>query len=497
MFFVTVCQAVCCHAIMTYTADNSAKSLNTSGDPRPVTLYITTIDGEEPTFEIVYPPEGGTGVGICNRTKVMGRMVMTTGTDTLYDSGEWAEGASGMSIKVRGNTSAASAKEQLPYKIKLVKKADLLMRGSKVYKHKDWVLLRGTWHSKVFANQQTCILPLVGTEVSRATGAEWAPEGNFVQVYLNGKYRGIYYLIEAIARGDGRIQVDDSGFIAENDAYWWNADGAYFKTSRQESSMGWTFKYPDLDDITDEQRDEIANCIEAFEDSLYNNRPLDSIADLHSFARWVLAHDYLGTKDAWGSNMYMYRQNLDPLHPETSKLKMATPWDFDSSFTTPDDEWSVPHYAICFYYNRLFTRPDFVQAYVDVWNEVHNSIYTEVANRLHAFEQRNTTAFETIRLTCYAQQNINLQVQNSLHTQVEETLQHLATRVATVDSLMAYYTWWLTGVTDCPTSAPVTSRAIYNTTGQKVTTTTPLHQLPAGVYIEVGSDGRARKVIKK
>ena len=102
--------------------------------------------------------------------------------------------------------------------------------------------------------------------------------------------------------------------------------------------------------------DEIVNCIEAFEDSLYNNRPLDSIADLHSFARWVLAHDYLGTKDAWGSNMYMYRQNLDPLHPETSKLKMATPWDFDSSFTTPDDEWGVPHYAICFYYNinRIF-----------------------------------------------------------------------------------------------------------------------------------------------
>lgn len=261
--------------------------------------------------------------------------------------------------------------------------------------------------------------------------------------------------------------------------------------------MGWTFKYPDLNEITAGQKDEIANCIEAFEDSLYNNRPLDSIADLHSFARWVLAHDYLGTKDAWGSNMYMYRQNLDPLHPETSKLKMATPWDFDSSFTTPDDEWSVPHYAICFYYNKLFTRPDFVQAYVDVWNEVHNSIYTEVADRLHAFEQRNTTAFETIRLNCNAQQITGLQVQNSLHNQVEETLQHLATRVATVDSLMAYYTWWLTGVGDCPTSAPVTSRAIYNTTGQKVTTTTPLHQLPAGVYIEVGSDGRARKVIKK
>lgn len=198
MLFVTVCQAACCHAIMTYTADNSAKSLNTSGDPRPVTLYITTIDGEEPTFDIVYPPEGGTGVGICNRTKVMGRMVMTTGTDTLYDSGEWAEGTSGMSIKVRGNTSAASAKEQLPYKIKLVKKADLLMRGSKVYKHKDWVLLRGTWHSNVFANQQTCILPLVGTEVSRATGAEWAPGGYFCKCILTGNTAAFTILLRPL-----------------------------------------------------------------------------------------------------------------------------------------------------------------------------------------------------------------------------------------------------------------------------------------------------------
>ena len=495
---MTVCQAVCCHAMPTYTTGHSAKSLNHSGDPRPVTLYITTLDGEEPAFDIAYPPEGAVGVGICNHTKVKGRLVMATGTDTLYDSGEWAEDTSGMTIKVRGNTSAASANGQLPYKIKLVKKADLLLRGNKEYKHKEWALLRGTWKSNVFANQQTCILPLLGTEVSRAAGEEWSPEGNFVQVYLNGKFRGIYYLIEAIARGDGRIQVDDSGFIAENDAYWWNAGGEYFKTSHQEPSMGWTFKYPELDEITDEHKDDIVNCIEEFEDSLYNNHPLDSIADLHSFARWVLVHDYLGTKDAWGSNMYMYRQSLDALHPETARLKMATPWDFDSSFSIPDSEWSVPHYAICFYYNMLFTRPDFVQAYVDVWNEVRDSIYTKVADRLHAFEQRNTTAFETMRLTCNTQQSTDLQVKNSLHNQVEEALQHLTTRVTAVDSLMAYYTWWLTSVNDVPTTSTTASRGIYNAAGQKVAASAPLrHQLPAGVYIEIMADGRTRKFVIK
>lgn len=84
------------------------------------TVYVNTVNGEEPTYERVDHPDGYFGSSITNVTKVNGRMFMMEGNDTLYDSGD-----EGMTIRVRGNTSAVLFLKK-PYKIKLNKKADLL-----------------------------------------------------------------------------------------------------------------------------------------------------------------------------------------------------------------------------------------------------------------------------------------------------------------------------------------------------------------------------------
>ena len=86
-------------------------------------LSITTVDGEEPTFDVWYAPEGCIGLSIKNATKVPARMTISHNGNVLYDSGEYVEDKSGLTIKVRGNTSAIQHKT--PYKIKLQKKADL------------------------------------------------------------------------------------------------------------------------------------------------------------------------------------------------------------------------------------------------------------------------------------------------------------------------------------------------------------------------------------
>ena len=99
-------------------------------------LCIETVDGEEPTCERVYAPAGSWGSTI-NSEKVPGRMVMYNrvngGDSVIYDSGDYEKNVSGMTIRVRGTTSALGDKK--PYKIKLQKKFDLLMRGvDSVYK---------------------------------------------------------------------------------------------------------------------------------------------------------------------------------------------------------------------------------------------------------------------------------------------------------------------------------------------------------------------------
>ena len=95
-------------------------------------LCVETVDHEEPTCQYVSAPAGSIGRTIRNATKVPGRMTIyqrIDGVDSLmYDSGDYEKDVSGMTIKIRGNSSAYYDKK--PYKIKLQKKRDLLFRGS-------------------------------------------------------------------------------------------------------------------------------------------------------------------------------------------------------------------------------------------------------------------------------------------------------------------------------------------------------------------------------
>lgn len=90
-------------------------------------IDIETVDHEEPTYEIAQTSIT-TSVSIKNCTKVPGRLFITLGSDTLYDSGDYIPDTSGMTIRVRGNSSAVLY-PQKPYKINLEKKADLLCDG--------------------------------------------------------------------------------------------------------------------------------------------------------------------------------------------------------------------------------------------------------------------------------------------------------------------------------------------------------------------------------
>lgn len=69
-------------------------------------LQIETLDGEEPTCDYINPPEGAMGQSITNATKVPGRVVVRKDGQTIYDSGDYVKSTSGMTVKIRGNTSA-------------------------------------------------------------------------------------------------------------------------------------------------------------------------------------------------------------------------------------------------------------------------------------------------------------------------------------------------------------------------------------------------------
>lgn len=292
-------------------------------------VSITTVDEEEPTCDYVSAPEGSLGMSITNATKVPGRVMVILRGDTVFDSGEYEKDVSGMTIKIRGNSSAYSEKQ--PFKIKLQQKGDMLRRSNPRYEDKNWVLI---YEASYTLNN------LLARLVCKMTRMEWVPEGEYVNVIFNGHFRGLYFLSESVDRNPKcRIDVDkQTGYIIELDPYWWNEDVS-FETQLTQGSpyTRYTFKYPDEDNLSEEQIAYISEEMTATERSIMDSTYADHI-DVESFVTWILTHEILGTWDAQGSNTFLSKYD----NTTESKMKLGPPWDFDTILQT-EGEWSNMH----------------------------------------------------------------------------------------------------------------------------------------------------------
>ena len=366
---------------------SAQKIFVTSVEPNLPMIEVTTLGGEEPTCAYRSAPPGESGAGIYDATKVPGRLVMTSGTETLYDSGEYEKSESGITIKIRGNTSAYSAKK--PYKIKLQKKEDLLSpingRSDKEYKDKDWILLKDGTSFNTF----------VGMTVADIAGTEWTPEFAFVNLVVNDNYRGIYLLIESISQSDGRIDVNkDTGYIIERDAYWWNEEmegNPIFKTGQ---NKGYTFKHPDEDDISEAQIEYIKDYMNDVEDAIADGT-YDDLIETETFARWLLIHDLLGTWDSHGSNVYIAKTD----NTDGSKIRMPTPWDFDSNYHM-ENAWANIHNDNYFFYMKPLlasANTEFLASYKAQWADVKGSVQRELSAELSALQARQGSAINASR----------------------------------------------------------------------------------------------------
>jgi len=349
-------------------------------------LRIDTVNGEEPTCDYASAPAGNNGAGIRNCTKVPGRLQVTLDGKVLYDTKEYKENESGMTLKIRGNTSAYGA--QKPYKIKLQKKHDLMERGDeKLYEDKDWILLKG------YANLNTYI----GFECAKYIGFDFVPTMEYVNVIVNDDYRGLYCLVEPFDRNEKcRVKIKETGFIIEKDAYWWNED-KYFDTGVYTSNMKYTFKYPDLEDLTTNQYLYIQLFAKNAEQAVKDNGDYSKYIDTESFARWLLFHDIWATLDCAGSNIYMEKKDMTA----NTKIQMLSPWDFDSLYWNGQytNRFSNQHYygALLPYFLLASSNREYVHLYKDNWNRIHETLFPYMYENCEKFIREKGDAINASR----------------------------------------------------------------------------------------------------
>ena len=319
-------------------------------------LNITTEDGVEPSCDRLDNPLGLGSVSI-NAENVKSRLTIEQNGELLYDSGEYVKGKSGLTVKVRGNTSSREKKK--PFKLKLQKKADLLFRGDSSYQDKEWLLLippSGRAYSY-----------WIGFSMSEYIGMPYTPGMEFVHVAINGDYRGMYMLCESVEQNnDCRIDVDKkNGFICEYDGYYWAEDVA-IKTENIVPHAGYTFKLPDPEDITEAQIFYASNLFERLEASI-SDGTYDKVLDVESWAKWLLIQDCIGNGDYVGSNIYLAKYS----QAEDEKIFMPCIWDLDGVMSRHvGDDWSPIHTAKnWFFFDNLLNNNNqaFLATYCHLW----------------------------------------------------------------------------------------------------------------------------------
>jgi hypothetical protein len=349
------------------------------------TIRIETESGEDLPWTVAEKPDENLwGASVENNEYIPAGMSFTwSGHETLSSRTE---------VRVRGNTSSFGGGKQ-SYKLKLKQSLDMLHLGRKEA-GKEWLLL----------NVGTNLNNYVGEFLSKYCDMDWVEHGMFVNVMLNGDWKGIYYLSQPVSRDTSDREVDKDGYIFENDAYWWKKDTVYFKTENQLYQFGYTFKYPDITDQNDQRVTDLKNYMDVITQKITSeDSDIDEYIDFDTFSSWVMVRDIMHSGDGGGSNIYYYLKDFDTDNYKDNKLKMGPVWDFDagmkgSEVCFPDNtSWSTQHDSPDIFFAYLFQMPKFRNVYLKQWEKISPTLQTDLNQCLDSINAETGPAIDASR----------------------------------------------------------------------------------------------------
>ena len=258
------------------------------------------------------------------------------------------------SVRGRGNTTWWWPKK--PYLIKLDQKTSVLGMP----KHKRWVLLANFMDRTLMRN-------LVSMKVASLTGLDWTPRCVPVELVLNGKHVGTYLLIEQVRVDKNRVPVSEQdGYLLEcdfhydNEVQWIDPHGY---NGQWGIGVPFGVKYPEPEDITQEQLTYIRQFVSETADVLYGDNFADpengyaKYIDTDSFIDYWLVFEVMCNHELGNpGSVYMHMNR-------GGKLTAGPCWDFDwgvlSFYTSAGETRLVNDKAI--WYERLFRDSAFAE----------------------------------------------------------------------------------------------------------------------------------------
>ena len=302
-----------------------------------------------------------------------------------------------LTIKGRGNTSWTDMPKK-SYKIEFVKKQEMLGMP----KDKDWALIANYADKTLMKNY-------LMYHLSAELNAYYAPRCEFVELYLNNEYQGVYLLTETIKQAKNRIDIpqSDDSYIVEIDGKYKDGEQVIFSKIIENDSIGKPFRIHYPKNAAQYILDSLEKHIQSFEIYLKN---LHKKQD-NNVTQWIDINEYV--KHYW---IQEFSKNPDAKFltsvfftwEKHAVIKMGPVWDFDLAFG--GHSWDkinlVTDYYIRNSYWNIFLFQDSVlnQSVSNFW----------IQNKNIFFNTLNTV--DSIKNSLYKAADNNFKKWNILHS---------------------------------------------------------------------------------
>ena len=348
------------------------------------------------------------------------------------DNSEILSSAGG--IRLRGNGTRYL--EKSPYDLKLDKKESVLGMP----KDKRWVLLANYLDRTSLRND-------VGLEIARrAKGMAWNPKGEFVSLYYDGQYRGLYYLCEKIKISKDRVNIDE---LNADDIEEPELTGGYLLEfdNNKDEKIYWTdiFNYPvkikEPDEVTDVQAKYMIGYLNSLESVLSDDKRVaqheyEDFIDVESYIDWWLTGEIVMCKDYNGpGSVYMYKER-------SGKLFAGPIWDLDL-YTFSSEVHDINYFLLdgSVYYSALLKDTKFRDAVKMEWKKLKADLengfsiydYIDARSKLIEEEIARDDSLYPYRTYSYI---LSGDEYESFRTAVEMMKSFLKARIAALDILI-------------------------------------------------------------
>lgn len=297
-----------------------------------------------------------------------------------------------LGIRGRGNATWINF-DKKPYKIKLDKKTSILGMP----KSKHWALL-------AYYECQNSVIECIGRELSRRMGLPWTPSMQPVEVMLNGRNIGVYYISETVRIEKDRVNIYeqpdnsydtdnlDGGWLMEIDNY---PDHCQYSVVQDKDGQPFTarFTYHTPEEHSDLQQQWLKQQLSEITDVVYapykDDAALEALIDYDSLARYYLVQELLGNYDAFFGSTYFHKDL-------GQKWTFGPMWDMGWSFNPADRHQSFIYArqgCRFVWIEEMLKFPGVIHKISEVWDSVYPGLMTGMDSIIDDFLDRIDAAY--------------------------------------------------------------------------------------------------------